>query len=208
MLFREPPGSFFVELNIAQVSTMIGAFLSATRALNVGCTHTSGGKTMENTEVKTQEQTGTEEKTFTQAELNAIVQSRVGELTDKYKNYEELKEKAQKFDALEEESKTELQKATEKADALEKELTSLKAANKVREIHEEVAKATGVPAHLLTGETKEACEAQAKAIMSFAKPEAFPVVPDGGEVRNTGHTGSAREQFADWANETFLSGGK
>ena len=50
---------------------------------------------MENTEVKTQEQAKTEERTFTQAELNAIVQKRVGEVTEKYGNYEELKEKAQ-----------------------------------------------------------------------------------------------------------------
>lgn len=161
---------------------------------------------MENTEVKTQEQTGTEEKTFTQAELNAIVQSRVGELTDKYKNYEELKEKAQKFDALEEESKTELQKATEKADALEKELTSLKTANKVREIREEVARDKGVPADLLTGETKEDCEKQADNIIAFAKPNAYPAVKDKGEVRTSGTGGSTRDQFADWVQRSIKGG--
>lgn len=161
---------------------------------------------MENTEVKTQEQTGTEEKTFTQAELNAIVQSRVGELTDKYKNYEELKEKAQKFDALEEESKTELQKATEKADALEKELTSLKTANKVRAIREEVAKDKGVPANLLTGETKEDCEKQAEDIIAFAKPNSYPAVKDKGEVRTSGTGGSTRDQFADWVQRNINGG--
>ena len=55
---------------------------------------------MENTEVKAQETQQTEEKTFTQAELNAIVQKRVGEVTSKYGNYEELKEKALKFDQI------------------------------------------------------------------------------------------------------------
>lgn len=164
---------------------------------------------MGNTEVKTQETTGqeaqhTEERTFTQAELNAIVQERVRDLTAKYENYEELKEKAQKYDTIEEEAKTELQKATERADALQKELDSMKKADSLRAIRAEVAKETGVPESLLTAETREACVEQAKAIMSFAKPNAYPVVKDGGEV-SPGSTGSTREQFADWA-ENLLGG--
>lgn len=143
---------------------------------------------MGNTEAKTQEQMGqeapkTEERTFTQAELNAIVQERVRETTAKYENYEELKAKAQKYDTIEEEAKSELQKATERADALQTELEGMKKANTVRSIRAEVAEETGVPAHLLTAETKEACQEQAKAIMSFAKTERYPQVKDGGEVK-------------------------
>ena len=160
---------------------------------------------MDNTEVKAQETTQTEERTFTQAELNAIIQTRIGEVTAKYENYEELKEKALKFDEIEDKAKTELQKATERADALQKELDSMKKADSVRKIREEVSKSTGVPANLLNGDTKEDCEAQAKAIMSFAKPDAYPSVKDGGEVRNTG-SGKTRDQFADWFND--INGGK
>ena len=154
---------------------------------------------MENTEVTAQEAVQTEERTFTQAELNAIVQKRLGEQAAKYGNYEELKEKALKFDEIEEQSKTELQKATERADALQKELDGMKKADTVRQIRESVAKETGVPAHLLHGETKEECEEMAKAIMSYAKPNAYPTVKDGGEVRNIGG-GKTRDQFADWLN--------
>lgn len=160
---------------------------------------------MEQTEVKTQEAQQTEERTFTQAELNAIVQKRIGEVSAKYGNYEELKEKALKFDKIEEESKSELQKATDRADALQKELDGMKKADSVRKIREEVAKDLGVPAHLLNGETKEECEAQAKGILSFAKPDAYPAVKDGGEARSTA-TGKTRDQFANWFNE--LNGGK
>lgn len=161
---------------------------------------------MEQTEERTQEQTEqTEERTFTQAELNAIIQKRLGEVTAKYGNYEELKEKAQKFDEIEDRAKTELQKATERADALQKELDGMKRADSVRKIREEVSRETGVPANLLNGETKEDCEAQAKAILSFAKPGAYPKVKDGGEVRPTG-SGKTRDQFANWFNE--LNGGK
>jgi hypothetical protein len=154
---------------------------------------------MENTEVTAQEAVQTEERTFTQAELNAIVQKRLGEQAAKYGNYEELKEKALKFDEIEEQSKTELQKVTERADALQKELDGMKKADTVRQIRESVAKETGVPAHLLHGETKEECEEMAKAIMSYAKPNAYPTVKDGGEVRNIGG-GKTRDQFADWLN--------
>lgn len=149
-----------------------------------------------NTDVKVQE-TQTEERTFTQAELNAIVQKRLGEQAQKYGNYEELKEKAQKFDEIAEQSKSELQKATERADALQKELDGMKRTESVRVIREEVSKELGVPAHLLNGETKEQCEAQAKDILSFAKPKAYPSVKDGGEVRSTGLSGT-RDQFANW----------
>ena len=161
---------------------------------------------MDQTEVKTQETTDqTEERTFTQAELNAILQKRLGEQAAKFGNYEELKEKAQKFDEIEDKAKTELQKVTERADALQKELDSMKKADSVRKIREEVAKELGVPANLLNGDTKEECEAQAKGILSFAKPDAYPSVKDGGEVRNTG-SGKTRDQFADWFND--INGGK
>ena len=159
---------------------------------------------MENTEVKTQDTAQTEERTFTQAELNAIVQKRIGEVSAKYGNFEELKEKAQKFDEIEEQSKSELQKANERAAALQKELDSMKQADSVRKIREEVATELGVPANLLTGGTKEECEAQAKGILSFAKTDAYPSVKDGGEVRNA-PSGKTRDQFANWFNE--INGG-
>lgn len=162
---------------------------------------------MENTEAKVQETEQTEEKTFTQAELNAVVQKRVGELTAKYENYEELKAKAQKFDALEEESKTELQKATEKADALQKELDGMKKADKIRTIRESVSKDKGVPAELLTGDTQEECEKQADNIIAFAKPNSYPVVKDKGEVSTAGAGGSTRDQFAEWVQESLQTGG-
>ena len=150
----------------------------------------------QNTEV-IQEQATQEERTFTQAELNAIVQKRLGEQAAKYGNYEELKEKALKFDEIEDKAKTELQKVTERADTLQKQLDAMVKADSVRKIREQVSTTTGVPANLLTGETEEDCKAQAEAIMSFAKPTGYPSIRDAGEVRNI-KAGSTREQFADW----------
>ena len=137
------------------------------------------------------------ERTFTQSELDAIVRDRLQRERSKYADYEAYKEKAEKYDAAEEAQKSELQKATERAEALQKELNVMKQADIVRKIREEVAKDAGIPVTLLTGDTKEACEAQAKEIIAFAKPGAYPVVNDGGEVRNT-PSGKTRDQFANW----------
>ena len=148
-----------------------------------------------NTEVI--QDTQTEERTFTQAELNAIVQKRLGEHAAKFGKYEELKEKAQKFDEIEDKAKTELQKVTERADLLQKELDAMKQAETVRLIREDVSKQYGVPTSLLKGGTKEECEEQAKDILSFAKPNKYPSVKDAGEVQNISG-GTTRDQFASW----------
>lgn len=139
------------------------------------------------------------QKTFTQEELDKIVGERLQRERSKYSDYESLKSKASKFDELEESNKTELQKATERAESLQKELNSMKQAEEVRKIREKVSMESGIPVNLLTGNTEEECTSQAEAIKAFAKPSAYPNVKDGGEVQN--HKGQAtRDQFADWLN--------
>ena len=160
---------------------------------------------MENKETVNQEAIESE-KTFTQQELDAIVSDRLKRERAKYEGFEDLKAKAEKLDAIEEASKTELQKATERAQALETELNSLKKAESVRLIREKVAKETGIPMasmSLLTGETEEACQEQAKAILSIAQPNTnYPQLKDGGELTTTMKL-STRQQFADWATQAF-----
>ena len=127
-----------------------------------------------------------QERTFTQAELDRIVTERVRRESAKFSDYEEIKAKAAKFDEAEEANKTELQKATERADSLQAQLDALNKANTIRSIREKVSTETGVPAHLLNGETEEDCKTIAEGILSFmastAKPSVAPIVKDGGEV--------------------------
>ena len=104
------------------------------------------------------------EKTFTQAELDQIVQDRLKREREKYGDYNSLKEKAARLDEIEEASKTELQKATERAEKLQAELSAMKHADEIRTIRDKVAQATGVPVGLLSGETEDACTEQANAI--------------------------------------------
>ena len=146
-----------------------------------------------------------EEKTFTQKELDAIVADRLKRERTKYEGFDELKAKAAKFDELEEASKSELQKVTERAEKLQSELDSIKKAQDLKEMRERVAKEAGVPLNsisLITGETEEVCKEQAKTIISMLTPGSYPQVPDGGEVRNVGNA-SAKELFAQFAAQSL-----
>lgn len=140
----------------------------------------------------------TEQKTFTQDEVNSIVNERLGREKSKYSDYDALKAKADKLDKIEEANKTELQKANEKATALEDELKALKKENQIRDIRAEVAKEQNVPAELLTAETREECEAQAKALLQFASSkQGYPTLKDGGEAQASVGA-NERDLFAEW----------
>ena len=148
------------------------------------------------------QETTTETKTFTQDDVNAIVGERLAREREKFADYELLKEKASKFDEAEEASKSELQKATERAEKLESELKTMKKAEELRAIREKVSVETGVPASLLTAETEEGCTEQAKGILAFKGETAYPSLPDGGEVQGA-PKGTTKQQFAEWANQAF-----
>ena len=162
---------------------------------------------METVNQATKESTAAEQKTpertFTQAEVDAIVGERLSRDRAKYANYDELKAKAEQFDVAEELRKTELQKAVEKAQKLQAELDGMKKAASVKEMREKVSADTGVPANLLSAEDEAGCKAQAEAILAFAKPQGYPVVKDDrGEPRRTSG-GATRDHFKDWFDQSL-----
>ena len=119
------------------------------------------------------------EKTFTQDELNAIVADRLGREKSKYSDYEEIKAKAEKYDQTEENNKSEIQKATEKADALQAKIDAMEKADGIRKVRNSVASEMGVPAELLTGADEATCKTQAEAIKNYAKKATYPNIPNG-----------------------------
>ncbi|MBR1689392.1 MAG: DUF4355 domain-containing protein [Oscillibacter sp.] len=148
---------------------------------------------------------GGQEKTFTQAELDRIVAERLGRERAKYEGFDDFKAKAEKYDQMQEAAKSDLQKAQEesagwktKYEALDREITA-------RNIRDKISKETGVPADCLTGETEEACKAQADAILKFRgdKPK-YPNLPDGGEPRR----GSGGGSSSPWAGVAEQLGAK
>ena len=150
-------------------------------------------------EKETVNQETTQEKMFTQSELDAIIGDRLARVKEKYADYELLKGKASKLDEIEEASKTELQKATERAEKAESELTQMKQASEIKAMREKVASETGVPVNLITGSTEDECTEQANAIKAFAVPSGYPSVKDGGEPQTMSKQ-SARDEFSAWAN--------
>ena len=156
----------------------------------------------DNATVPTQENGEGQNRTFTQDEVNAIVGKRLAEEKGKYADYEDLKAKAAKYDEAEEASKSELQKAVERANHLEAELNERKKNDEVRQTREKIANETGIPANLLTGDTEEACKAQAEAIKAFAQPSGYPKVKDGGEVPKI-PSGNPKASFAEFMSQNF-----
>lgn len=96
----------------------------------------------------------------------------------------------------------ELQQAQAQIAQLQTELDGMKSAETIRLTREKVAGEMKIPASLLTGDTEEACAQQAKAILDFAKPKGYPVLPDGGSPTPPA-SGATRDKFAAWASEHF-----
>nr|DAJ71509.1 MAG TPA: Major head protein [Caudoviricetes sp.] len=144
------------------------------------------------------------EKTFTQAEMDSIIEGRLAREHEKYADYDSLKEKAGKYDEMQEQSKSELQKANEKANALQAQLDQLKKDGTVRQVREKVAKDTSVPVELLTGEDEETCKKQAEAILKFAKPKSYPGTK--GNKKNMTEHHEKDDAMREFAHQIFGKG--
>lgn len=79
-------------------------------------------------------------------------------------DYEAMKAKAAKFDEIEEANKSELEKATSRAEAAEKELATLRHQAELDGWKAAASQATGVPASVLRGDTEEEIMAHAEVI--------------------------------------------
>ena len=99
----------------------------------------------------------------TQADLDRIIADRLSREKAKYADYEDIKAKASEYDKVQEASKTELQKLQDRLAASEKAAAEATA----KALRADVAAAKGVPASLLSGDTKEALEASADALIAF-----------------------------------------
>ena len=95
-------------------------------------------------------QEAAEAKTFTQEEVNAIVEKRVARVkSEPPADYEELKAKAAKYDEAQEAAKSELEKATESAGKWKAKYEELKAESDRRDAIDEAAAKYGVDAAML-----------------------------------------------------------
>lgn len=128
-----------------------------------------------------------EPKSFTQEQVDQIVEKRLAKERGKYKDYDELKSKAMRLDEMENAGKSELDKLKESNAALRKQIDDAAAEKQHAEWVSEVAKDKGVPAELLRGGTKEELEAHADLLQAALHPASKPP-----QVRN--QTGSPSHQ--------------
>lgn len=151
-----------------------------------------------------QNQQTQQSETFSQEQVDAIVKDRLAREREKYKDCNDLKNKAAEYDKQQEANKTELQKTQERADALEKELSGLKEQNKIHEIRENVSKETGVPVELLTGSDEATCREQAEGINKYAGIKKYPGVKETSRssAKNI-NTNSSNEDFRALAKQVF-----
>lgn len=107
-------------------------------------------------------------RTFTQDDVNRLL---AGERRTQEQRFADAVAKAAQFDDLENKNKTDLQKATERGDQLEKDLATERASR----LRLEVAQAKRLPAELaarLQGTTKEELEADADALAKLLPQQA------------------------------------
>ncbi|MCS4278027.1 sRNA-binding protein [Mycetocola sp. BIGb0189] len=139
----------------------------------------------------------------TQEELNSLIAGRLERERAKYADHEELKAKAAKLAEIEAANLTELEKANAAAEAARAEVEAVKAKLADRDAKDaraalvaEVSKATGVPAELLHGETKEELEAHAVVLAKYAgrKVDVVPTAGSGGEATSGGGMAAGRER--------------
>jgi len=161
----------------------------ATRALIAEIDHSQEEKKMAEAQANEGNQ-----KSYTQEEIDSIVEGRLARERQKYADYEELKSKAAKYDATLSDS----QKTQDKLTKLETELAGMKKTEKIRSIRAKVSKDAGIPEELLTGEDEDSCKAQAEAILKFAKGSKYP------GVKETKHeTGQHQGAGSDTTSEDF-----
>lgn len=114
---------------------------------------------------------GGEPKSFTQEQVDQIVEKRLARERGRYKDYDELKAKALKLDEIENAGKSELDRLKESNAALRKQIDAAAAEKRHAEDVSEVARAKDVPAGLLRGSTKEELEAHADLLHAALHPK-------------------------------------
>lgn len=140
-----------------------------------------------------------EPKSFTQEQVDQIVERRLAKERGKYKDYDELKSKAMRLDEMENAGKSELDKLKESNAALRKQIDDAAAEKQHAEWVSEVAKDKDVPAELLRGSTKDELEAHAELLHKALNPSSKPP-----QVRNQTSSPSHQNNSKDAEELSYI----
>ena len=142
----------------------------------------------------------------TQEAFDAAIKARIEraerKVREEFGDYDDLKAQAAKWDEKEEGEKSDLQKAQEHIRELEDAAAKRDASDKLKAAREKVAKETGVPAELISGDDEESMTEFAQAVAKYAKK---PVAPnaDGAGRFNAGDDGGKDSDLSAFASQLF-----
>lgn len=137
---------------------------------------------------------GTYTPPATQADLDRIIADRLSRERAKFGDYDDLKTKAAEYDKVVEANKTEAQKQADALAAALAKVQQYEAREQIAKWKDEVAQATGVPANVLAGSTKEEIEAHAATLKPLIDQAGRPQpIPGEGRIPATPLNGEGIE---------------
>jgi hypothetical protein len=107
-----------------------------------------------------------------QEALNQIVEARLARERAKFADYDDLKTKAERFDAAEQENLSDLEKERQRADVAEKKAATYEAREQRAAWAKEIVKDSNVPASALRGSTKEELTEHFEELKALITPAA------------------------------------
>lgn len=102
-------------------------------------------------------------KTFSQSELDRVVEQRLARERAKFADYDQIKADAAELAKIRDAEKTELQRAVERAEEAEKRVTEAE----YKALRNKIAADRGVPASSLTGSTEDELTASADELIAW-----------------------------------------
>lgn len=141
-------------------------------------------------------QSGTYTPPATQADLDRIIAERLSRERAKYADYDEMKTKAAEFDKATEATKSEIQKAVERAELAEAKAAAFEKREQVAAWAKDIVKDSPIPADALRGDTEDELKVhfeQLKALIPAEAPKkgaVGPYIPSEGQ-QPTGPTDPA-----------------
>ena len=136
------------------------------------------------------------ERTFTQAEMDAIIGDRLKRERAKYADYDEAKAALNELTQLKEANKTEFEKVVEERDKLAAQLEAITEKQKRADQVAKAAAENGVDADLLARMSGDV-EENAAFLKEQMGQRRYPSVPDYGEANAKAGNKSTAQQFAD-----------
>lgn len=141
----------------------------------------------------------------TQEQFDKAIKARINRERDKFADYEELKEKAARLDEIEAANKSEIEKATERAEKAETKLRELEAQAERNAWVSEVAKETGLDASLvsdLSADSKDELLEKAKRHADALHVSAVPYVGSDTKPQSSPNVTNA-DIFGEFAANLF-----